>query len=223
MRKRSLAVLGVLMAMALAMPPSAIASQDSHAVFGPNSHPRGVTYEAWARRFGRYLFEPPVSQSPLVNPTCDAISKRGGVLFMPVATSQGILDRCTVPAHTPLLVTPAGEFGVLGLDANTRKGVEHVVGQLTRSIHDVVVKIDGKRVPMVGRFRVSTWFGVNVGSDNIFGTPAGTYHLFLTANMLMVRGLDPGHHTIWLGDVFTDSTHTDQVATIKFVLTVSAN
>lgn len=220
MRKRLLAVLGVLMVMAMAMPAGAVASPDGQPVFGPGTDPRGVTYEAWARRFGRYLFEPAVSQSPLVNPTCDAISSRGGVLFMPVATSEGIVDHCRIPAHTPLLVTPAGEFGVLGFDANTRKGVERIVRQLTRSIHDVVVKIDGKRVPQVGRFRVSTWFGVQVGSDNIFGAPAGTYHLFLTANMLMVRGLDPGRHTVWLGDVFTDSTHTDQVATIKFVLTV---
>ena len=191
MRKCLLAALGLLMTMAMAMPVSANAEGSGGAVYGPNTHPKGVTYEAWARRFGRYLFEPPVSESPLVNPTCDAISARGGVLFMPVATSQGIVDRCTVPAHTPLLVTPAGEFGVLGLDAATRKGVEHVVHQLTRSIHDVVVKVDGKRVPEVGRFSVSTWFGVEVGSDNIFGTPAGTYHLFLTADMLMVRGLDP--------------------------------
>jgi hypothetical protein len=220
MKTRSLAVLGLVMAVLMTNPTGAMAGHDGHLVYGPGSSPKGVSYEAWARRFGRYLFAPPVSESPLANPSCDAISARGGVLFMPVATSEGIVDRCTVPSDRPLLVSPAGQFGVLGFDADTRAGVERVVRHLVPSLHDIVVKVDGHRVSHIRRFLVSSWFGVDVGSDNIFGAPAGKYHIFLTANMVMVRGLDPGRHTIWLGDVFTDSSHTDQVATIKFVLHV---
>ena len=62
MRRRSLVVLGMLMAMAMAMPVSANAEGSEGAVYGPNTHPLGVSYEAWTRRFARYLFEPPVAQ-----------------------------------------------------------------------------------------------------------------------------------------------------------------
>jgi hypothetical protein len=220
MKKLLLLCLATVVVSGMAITEPAVAHGAGHLVFGPNTTPKGVSYEAWARRFGRYLFAPPVSESPLANPSCDAIDARGGVLFMPVATSEGIVDRCTVPEETPLLVSPAGEFGVLGLDANTRAAVERGVRRLLPSLHDIVVKVDGKKIAHIGRFRVSSWFGVDVSSDNIFGTPAGKYHIFLTANMVMVRGLDPGRHTIWLGDVFTDSSHTDQVATIKFILHV---
>ena len=86
MRRRSLVVLGVLMAMVMATPTSAIAGGHDQLVYGPNTQPHGVSYEAWTRRFARYLFEPPVAESPIVNPTCDAVTSRGGIVFMPVAT-----------------------------------------------------------------------------------------------------------------------------------------
>lgn len=220
MRKRSLGLVGVLMAMAMSLPASASAVQADHSVYGPNTHPRGVSYEGWTRRFARYLFEVPAAESPIVNPTCDSVAKHGGVLFMPVATSEGIVDHCKVPAHMPLLVTPAGAFGTVGLDANTRRGAKRVADEQFATIHDVAVKVDGKRIPRIGRFKTASWLRLHLGSDNLFGLPAGTYPMYLEGIFLMVRGLDPGRHTIWLGDQFTDATHTDQVATIKFVLNV---
>ena len=220
MRRRSLGMLGVLMAMAMAMPTSAIAGGDDQLVYGPNTQPHGVSYEAWTRRFGQYLFEPPVAESPIVNPTCDAVTRRGGIVFMPVATSEGLVVRCSVPAHTPLLVTPAGAFATLGLDADTRKATQRIAEDQLAAIHDVVTKVDGERIHHIDRFKTASWLRLDLGADNLFGAPAGQYQMFLGGWFLMVRGLDPGRHTIWLGDVFTDQTHTDQVATIKFILQV---
>ena len=219
--KRLPVVLGLLMALVMAVPANATAGHARHLVYGPKTDPLGVSYDAWTRRFGRYLFEPPVAESPIVNPNCDAVQRRGGALFMPVATSEGIVVRCKFPAHKPLLVTPAGAFATLGLDSNTRRGTKRVADQQLRAIHDVVAKVDGQRIPGVRCFKTATWVRLHLGADNLFGVPAGTYHMYLEGYFLMVRGLDPGRHTIWLGDVFTDQTHTDQVATIKFILQVS--
>ena len=220
MRKRSLVLLGLLIVMALAVPAGANAEGSGGLVYGPNTHPLGVSYEAWTRRFARYLFEPPVAESPIVNPTCDAVTPRGGILFMPVATSEGLVVHCDVPAHRPLLVSPGGQFATLGLDADTRKGIEAIVEGFMAMTHDAVVKVDGERVSKIDRFKTGSWVRLDLGADNLFGVPAGEYQMFLEGWFLMVRGLEPGRHTIWLGDVFTDPTHTDQVATIKFILNV---
>lgn len=220
MRRRSLVVLGMLMAMAMAMPVSANAEGSEGAVYGPSTHPLGVSYEAWTRRFARYLFEPPVAESPIVNPTCDAVTPRGGILFMPVATSEGLVVHCSVPAHRPLLVSPGGQFATLGLDSDTRKGTKAIADAFMAMTHDAVVKVDGERVSGIDRFKTGSWVRLDLGADNLFGVPAGEYQMFLEGWFVMVRGLAPGRHTIWLGDVFTDTTHTDQVATIKFVLQV---
>ena len=194
MRRRSLVMLGVLMAMAMAMLTSAIAGGDDQLVYGPNTQPHGVSYEAWTRRFGQYLFEPPVAESPIVNPTCDAVTRRGGIVFMPVATSEGLV-RCSVPAHTPLLVTPAGVFATLGLDADTRKATQQIAEDQLAAIHDVVTKVDGERIHHIDRFKTASWLRLDLGADNLFGAPAGQYQMFLGGWFLMVRGLDPGRHT----------------------------
>jgi hypothetical protein len=220
MRKRSFVVLGLLMMMAIALPTSAIAVGADHAVYGPNTHPLGVSYEAWTRRFARYLFEPPVADSPIVNPTCDAVTRRGGILFMPVATAEGLVVHCSVPAHKPLLVSPGGQFATLGLDADTRGATERIVHEFMAMTHDAVVEVDGERIQKIGRFKTGSWVRLDLGADNLFGVPAAEYQMFIEGWFVMVRGLAPGRHTIWLGDVFTDPTHTDQVATIKFILEV---
>jgi hypothetical protein len=220
MSKRSVAVLGLLMTFAMAIPIVANAGEEDGLVYGPSTQPRGVSYEAWTRRFGRYLFEPPVAESPIVNPTCDAVTQRGGVIFMPVAVAEGLVIHCDVPAHTPLLVSPGGAFATVGLDSDTPKGTKEIADEQFRATHDAVVKVDGERIPRIGRFINASWLRLDLGADNLFGVPAGEYRMYLKAWMVMVRGLDRGRHTIWLGDVFTDTTHTDQVATFKFVLDV---
>lgn len=220
MRNRSMAAVGLLLALVMAMPVGASAVEAEHLVYGPSAEPLGVSYEGWTRRFARYLFEPPAAESPIVNPTCDAIARRGGVLFMPVATSEGIVQHCDVPDGVPLLVSPGGAFATLGLDANTVRGTKRIANEQLAAIRDVVVKVDGERIPRINRFRAASWARLDLGSDNLFGADAGQYRMYLGGWFLVVRGLDPGRHTIWLGDVFTDPTHTDQVATIKFVLNV---
>jgi hypothetical protein len=220
MRKRSFVVLGLLMLMVVALPTSAIAVRADHVVYGPTTRPLGVSYEAWTRRFARYLFEPPVAESPIVNPTCDAVSHRGGILFMPVATSEGLVVHCSVPAHKPLLVSPGGQFATLGLDADTRRDTKRIADEFMAMTHDAVVKVDGERIQKIGRYKTGSWVRLDLGADNLFGVPAAEYQMFIEGWFVMVRGLVPGRHTIWLGDVFTDPTHTDQVATIKFILEV---
>ncbi len=218
--KRLSVCIGLLMALVMAMSTSAGALNNSDLVYGPKTHPLGSSYETWVRRFGRFLAEPPVSKNPLVNPSCESIREKHGVLFLPVATSEGIVDNCEIPAHTPLLASPGGNFGILGLDADTRDGVKHAVRQGIRGIHDLKVKVDGHRIRRIGRFKTSAWTRIELGADNIFGAPRGHYQMFIEGWAVMVRGFTSGTHTISLGDVFLAADGSEQVGTIKFVLTV---
>lgn len=220
MRKLLLFTIGLLMTLVMALPTGAVAGQADGLVYGPNTHPHGASYEAWARRLGRFLAEPPLAENPLVHPTCDSIQMHGGVLFLPVATAEGLVAHCDIPADTPLLVSPGGDFRILGLDANTPRRIKRITHYNVNAIHDLVVKIDGHRIHRLDRFRNSSWVRIHLGADNIFGAPAGRYRLFIEGWAVIVRGFDWGRHTIQLGDVFLDGNGDEQVGTIKYVLTV---
>jgi hypothetical protein len=219
MRKVSLTV-GLLMTLVMALPTGVVAEEANDLVYGANAHPLGASYEDWARRLARFLAQPPVAENPLVNPTCDSARIRHGALFLPVATSEGLEVHCDIPANTPLIVSPGGDFRILGLDADTKQSVEQIVHENVDAIHDLKVKVDGHRIHRLDRFRTSSWATIELGADNIFSAPAGQYRLFIEGWLLIVRGFESGTHTISLGDVFPVGDGTEQVGTIEFVLTV---
>jgi hypothetical protein len=218
--KRPPVVLTLLLALALALPTTAGASGQDHRIFPPNSHPLGASYEHWAARFGRYLAEPPVAKNPLANPSCRNIREKHGALFFPVATAQGLRFHCDIAADTPLLVSPGGTFHTVGIDAATRRGVRRLVRQDIANTSDARVWIDGQRVRHIGRFFTGTWTKIELGDDNIFGAPAGTYDMLIKGWLVMVHGFHGGHHRVKLHDVFPDGNGNLQPATVTFVLDV---
>ena len=222
MRKPSI-VVALLVALVAAVPTGAGAWEANHPIFGPGSHPRGASYTTWVARYGRYLAEPPVARSPIAFPSCRNIGTSHGVLLFPVATAAGIVDRCEIPAHTPLLVSPGGTFRILGLDAGTRRGVRRLVDRDIASIHDLSVKIDGHRVHDLGRFFAGSWTEIELGNDNLFGAPRGEYRMLIEGWALILHGFRPGAHTIVLSDVFADSNGNPQVGSITYVLRVEGD
>ena len=220
MKKRMVVLLGLVAMMALAVPTSAVAEAPGGRSTG-RAPVRSVSHMKPGRGASLAICSSPLSpRARSREPHLRRGHRTWRILFMPVATSEGLVVHCDVPAHRPLLVSPGGQFATLGLDSDTRKGIVAIVEEFMAMTHDAVVKVDGERVPRINRFQTASWVGLDLGSDNLFGVPAGTYHMYLAGWFVMVRGLDPGRHTIWLGDVFTDTTHTDQVATIKFILNV---
>jgi hypothetical protein len=219
MRKPSIA-LALLIALVVAVPGAAGAWGTDDLIFGPDTHPHGASYHTWAARYGRYLAEPPVSKSPIADPSCRNIGKDHGVLLLPVATAEGIVDRCEIPSDTALLVSPGGTFRILGLDAATRDGVRRLVREDIDAIHDLKVKIDGHRVHHLQRFFTGAWTEIELGNDNLFGAPRGEYQMLIKGWALILRGFRSGRHTIALSDVFADANGDPQVGSITFILTV---
>lgn len=218
--KRPPVVLTLLLALAMAMPTPAGATQGHHRVYPPNSDPLGASYAQWAGRFGRYLAEPPVEKSPLANPSCRTIKEKHGALFFPVATAEGLRFHCDIPADTPLLVSPGGTFRTVGIDAPTRRGVRRLVRQDIAATHDAKVWIDDHRVRHIDRFFTGKWTEIELGNDNLFGAPKGEYDMLIKGWLLMVRGFHGGHHKVKLHDVFPDGQGNPQSATVTFFLDV---
>jgi hypothetical protein len=217
--KKLLLLLVVATTLATAIPSGAMAAGDADLVYGPNAHPHGASYPAWTRRFARFLFEPPVAESPLANPNCDLARERGGVLLLPVAVDVGLRTHCRVEEGTDLLISPGGSFYIIDNGATRQEAVQFVNDEIAR-FHGVKAVIDGERIPHINRFLTSSWINLHLGDDNLFGDPAGTYPMFLKGWILIVKGLDAGRHKITIADVFPTGPNSEQASDITFIINV---
>ncbi len=88
----------------------------------------------------------------------------------------GIGLRCTVPAGSPILVTPGGDLEIQGVTADTIAAAEQNLHAFVSAITEVGATIDGRPVPNVQNFLLfSPTFTLTLPSDNLYGAPPGDY------------------------------------------------
>jgi hypothetical protein len=186
------------------------ASADVNAVFPPSSKPLGDSYPTWAQRWGNYAFGVPNGQNPLIFASDCAISiqSEGGALLLPASGGGRQVVDCDVDANRPLLLTPGGSDGVVGINGKDRAETRQYVRESMRATDHLFVSIDGERVPSIGQFRTHTgFFDIYIYSHNIVGaTHLGTYQMKVAGWFMMLRGLAPGDHTIIAHDEFPSSS-----------------
>jgi hypothetical protein len=183
------------------------ASADSTGVaFPASSKPLGDSYSTWAERWGRYAFGVPNGQNPLIFAANCAISLHlyNGALLLPASGGGKQVVACDVNAHQPLLLTPGGNDGVVGINGQNRAQTRQYVRQSLRHTDHLFVSVDGARIQRIGKFRTHTgFFDIFIYNHNIVGaTHRGTYQMKIGGWFVMLHGLAPGDHTIIAHDVF---------------------
>ncbi|MDP9225071.1 MAG: hypothetical protein M3P18_14725 [Actinomycetota bacterium] len=205
MLKRMLAV----SALCLVLTGSS-ASADVSAVFPPSSKPLGDSYSTWAERWGKYAFGFPNGENPLIFASDCSISLQahGGAWLLPASGGGKQVVDCPVEANQPLLLTPGGNQGVVGINGKDRAATRQYVRESMRGTDSLFVSIDGDRVPTIGQFRTHTgFFNIYIHKHNIVGaTQPGTYQMKIAGWFVMLRALAPGDHTIIAHDVFPSSS-----------------
>jgi hypothetical protein len=184
------------------------------AVFGPQSHPFGLTYSQWATRWSQWAFGTPTPQNSLANPANCNAAQGGPVFWLPASSTPGVVASCTVPAGTALLLTPARYLAatVTGdgnafpeLIASAKAGVD--------SITESSVSLDGRPLP-VERFRTASPFVLRLPRVNLFGVFGGPGKAAIDGYFLMLKPLSVGTHVIKAAESFSDGTSADITITV---------
>jgi hypothetical protein len=186
---------------------STAASASDGLVYPAGSSPLGASYRTWAERWGAYAFSAPIATNPLVHPdACDlAVQIIDGVAFVTASGGGRITVECSIPEHTPILLTPGGELETIPAYASTGRELRRGVMQAVDAITDVRVGVDGTPIRSIDAFRTHSngLFSLFVPKHNILGEASrGDHPAYVAGYFLMLRGFDEGTHVVRAHDVF---------------------
>ncbi|MEJ7600771.1 MAG: hypothetical protein WKG01_22895 [Kofleriaceae bacterium] len=83
--------------------------------YAPESSPLDADMTRWQQRWWRWVMSIPYAENPMFDPTgegCD-VGQHDGVFFLATVVGGGTSQTtrsCTVPAHQPILIVPAGSL-----------------------------------------------------------------------------------------------------------------
>ena len=206
---RALMVAAIVTAMLM----SVSAASASPATLGWHHH----SSERLLRKVGQFYLGD--STNPLVAALSGDCGQRiGGVFYMAAPIDLGVQLDCTIPAGTPIVLSPAAWFTTEGIDGNTDRQLEAAaVAGFNTSTNWLT--IDGRNVPL--RTTITGAYDVisEPGSfyDTILGVGAGPIRSALVGNVVTFRHLSRGHHVIesavsFVGDgSFSATYHIDVV------------
>jgi hypothetical protein len=83
--------------------------------FPPESSPLGTEHATWQARWWRWVMAIPFAENPMFDLTGErcGVGQQRGVFFLATVVGGGTSQTarsCTVPAHQPILITPAGSL-----------------------------------------------------------------------------------------------------------------
>lgn len=137
-----------------------------------------------------------------------------GVFYMAAPIDLGVQLDCTVPAHTPIVLSPAAWFATRGIDGDTDHQLEAAAATGFATSTDWLT-LDGRNVPL--RTTVTGAYDVRSepGSfyDAILGVGTGRIRTALVGNVVVFRHLSPGHHVIESAVSFVPAGNGDYSAT----------
>jgi len=221
---RCLVVLGALVCSLAILASTAEAARAP--VFPPDAFPRGMSYGQWAQDWFTWAFAAPIGSSPLVHPdNCHlAVQVVDGAVFLPVSGGGHLQVKCRVPAGVPIFITPGGQDGILGVDAETPSGVKKAVRRVVASIRGVRERVDGVPVRPIDDWLVHSdrLFELDLTAENVLGLSAGSYRAYVEGWFTMIHPLSPGRHTIYTQDLLRTASGTYQKASVTYRLIVKA-
>jgi hypothetical protein len=190
-------------------PPSTVgASSSGVEVLGPDADVNGMSTADLLGRYAVGVAETPADDSSMVDPAkCDMGLSTEDVYFAPTPGEPGDLSTtCTMSADQTLLVVPTSAFCI---DAPEAGGTADTA--CLDSLWDLTgssVTIDGVEVEGLDAYEVdSAVIDVTLPEGNVFedhDVPAGASRTIARGQVVLVRGLAPGGHTVVLAFDFGD-------------------
>jgi hypothetical protein len=220
MRRVLCALLFVALAVLWALPSTASAADTSQpSIFGRTAKPYGVSYGVWTERYWNWVLGPSPAQSPLAHPERCANFMQGKVFFI----TNGFFGTtghasCTVPAGTPLLISPGGGTCDTTTGPATAAELRACDEDYLTQFTAFDVTIDTVEVPLIERYRFETpAFKLVLKPDNLLGVRAGTYQAVAISYTLLVRPLPKGVHTIVVHDELVSGQSADFQVRLRVV------
>lgn len=174
-----------------------VAAQSAQA--GPvapyDSHPRGRSYAAWMRIYGRWLLGD--ESNPLVaGLSGDCGEMRRGVFFMTPPIDVGLEFECRIPKGKPILLSHAGQFAFASAGETDRE-LERLVKDLFVTTSNSLT-LDGRELRLkpidTGAYNVFSERGSFY--DTVIGVGTGRIRTAIRANLVFLRPLSRGDHVI---------------------------
>lgn len=160
----------------------------------------GKSYGEWSAAWWQWFLEHPVAGHPaLEDPTFDITSGQSGPVWF-LASPFGTVEREVTVPYGKLLFA-----GMLNAEASDLEGLGSTEAEQRATanwyadhIQDVSCTINGRRVPLISRFRVeSPQFAFTAPDPWIFSpAPGGDGTSVADGYFIMVAPLTPGKHTI---------------------------
>jgi hypothetical protein len=191
--RRVTAVVAPLMLLAvMASAPAANATP----VSPYNAHPMGRSYPDWTRAVGQFYLGD--ASNPLIaGLSGDCGGVRNGVFMLVGPIDVNAEFDCNVPAGMWIVFSHAGFFATKDIDGTTDAQLEAVASAGFNPSTNWL-KIDGANVPLqefeTGAYNVISQPGSFY--DTILGAGTGPIRTALVADVVAIRPLTPGDHTI---------------------------
>jgi hypothetical protein len=137
-----------------------------------------------------------------------------GVFYMAAPIDVGVELDCTVPAWTPIVLSPAAWFATQGIDGDTDQELEAAAAAGFNTSTDWLT-LDGKNVPL--RTTITGAYDVRSepGSfyDAILSVGTGRIRTAIVGNVVLFRHLSRGDHVIESAVSFVPAGNGDYSAT----------
>jgi hypothetical protein len=203
-------ILTAITPLLLTLPTAAQSGNPNPGVLPPNSSPQGMTYGEWSAKWFKWAYEPPPAQSPVLDSTganC-AVGQSGAVWFLAGTLfppgPPAVVRKCTIPAGR-MLFFPIGNGFCAGDGFPNGFADERACATgFAKGLSGYRAEVDNVSINALqgdvehNYYRaLSPEFDLVLGTDNIFGAPAGTYSPGAGDGVyLMLAPLSPSRHTI---------------------------
>jgi hypothetical protein len=196
-------------------------------VLPPESSPYGQSYSQWSAAYWQWLFALPVDGHPGSDtPDFDVTEGQSGRVWFLTGPFGTIEREVTIPAGTSLFIalinvdsSTLEEPPFFGATAADQLGIANGFADY---ITDLSFTVDGKTVPNIGDFRVtSPQFGFTAPSPWIFGATGGTGTATGVGYFVMLSPLSVGTHTIHYTGAFKFSDAPEDYIGVNMTYQIS--
>lgn len=200
MRKVGVMAVAVGMMLMVAAPAHA-----AGAMAPQNARVMGHSYRSWAQVWGQWAFAD--GSNPLIasleEGDCGDVVR--GVYLMAAPIAEGVELECHVPLGTPIVLTHAGTFGWIPVDAPDDASLEEIVAGWFNVVSSDL-RLDGRSLPLFTTHSGAFDAQVEQGSflSSLFGVEPGTLRMAVVGQFAVILPLSPGAHHVDASVRFAD-------------------
>lgn len=170
-------------------------------IFRISTNPYGIPYVKWTEKWWQWAFSIPKSENPILDKSGMNCKKgqNGRVWYLAGTTGNETIAKrtCSMPQNKailfPLIVTLFSHSEKT--DLNRTELIQYTAKDmdLTTSLRAVV---DGTPLTNLSRYRVKSYFDLNLVKDNIWGVQSGPTQAASDGFWVFLKPLSEGNHTI---------------------------